>query len=1083
MTDLTHVLAVVTAYLALLFVLARWAERAELRKRRIIGGAAVYTLSLATYCTTWTYYGSVGFAVSSGLLFLTVYLGPTLGAALWWRVLRKMVRIKNEHRVTSVVDLLSLRYGRSQFLGAVATITVLAAIVPYVALQLKTMIAAGALLTARDPSGLDPSVARDIGLPLVILLAVFTIVLGIRRLSPTERHPGIVVTTAAEGVMKLVGAIAAGVFVTYGLFHGYGDILRRAANLGVLHGPLGERGNAASWVALTLESAFAVLFLPRQFHLAVVESSDERHIRTATWALPLYLLAINLFTFPIALAGLILGHPAAAADTFVLGLPLASGARTLSWLVFLGGISAGTGMVVCETMTIATMVTNHLFLPLVSPFRRLAPLRRHLLPARWVVAAAVMAAAFAYERAFGTQYELVSIGLVAHTAVLVIAPVILAGLYWRRASTGGALAGVTVGFATWGYTLLVPICVRAGWLPSRLLTDGPVGVSSLRPEALLGIGGLDRIPHAVLWILLLSGVAFVFGSLFFPAAAEEQARAARLLDAMEAPAASFDEGDDRPLATTAAKRARIVALLSQYHPEHVAQQLAEGCLEQAGAGSRDGLSALQLASLESHVETALAASIGSAAAHAALKHHRLATPAEERTISSTYARLLTTLKVPPAELQRAVAYHRDRERLLARDADAQRFLADVSGRLGASLDLETTGRMVASLAVPHLADAALVWIAPRDMHPPRAWVSDSEPERQRSVAAGIEAAAAEVGRCADVARAVASLRPVLSSGPEVGDWPEGLFDPARFAGTATFPLLAGGAALGAIALFLSERRRARFSHDLAVCDQLSHRSAIALDNAMLLRSAEDAIRAREEFLAVASHEVKTPLTPLRLKVQKLQRLVARRGQVPDAEIEHAIDGVDEHVSRLVTLMDDLLDVSRITRQGLRLSVGPTDLEHTIRDTAERHRAELSRAGCQLSLSLPAGIVGCWDRPRIEQVLSNLLINASKYAPGRIEITAKADCLKVHVVVRDQGPGIALEDQDRIFKPFERAVSYQRASGFGLGLYIVRRIVEAHGGAVRVESTPGEGSAFIVVLPLEAPAPEHRAAFRERRAAS
>jgi signal transduction histidine kinase/Na+/proline symporter len=1080
MSSLAAVLAVATAYLGLLFALARWAEQAEERGRRVAGNAVVYTLSLATYCTTWTYYGSVGFATSSGLLFLGVYIGPTLGAALWWRVLRKMVRIKNAHRLTSVVDLLSLRYGRSQVLGAAATLAALAAIVPYVALQLKTMIAAGALLTGRDPSALRPGAGREIGIGFVVLLAVFTIAIGIRRLSPAERHPGIVVSAAAEGAVKLAGALAVGAFVTYGLFHGFGDVFRRAAAADLLHGPLGERGTVAGWIAVTFESAIAVVFLPRQFHLAVVENTDERHIRTAMWGLPLYLLAINLFTFPVAMAGLLLGNPASAADTFVLGLPLASGQRALTWLVFLGGLSAGTGMIVCEAVTIATMVSNHLVLPLLAPFRRLAPLRRHLLPVRWAVAALVILAAFGYERAFGTQYELVSMGLVAHTGALVVGLAILVGLYWRGASAAGALAGVGVGLATWGYTLVFPLFVRAGWLPERILSAGPGGIAALRPEALLGIAGLDRIPHAVLWIVLLSGGAFVFVSLLFPAPAEEQARADRLVNALDAPVAAVEDGDPPVVTAVAAKRARIVALLSQYHSTEDAQKLAGACLEQAGAGSRDGLSALQLASLESHVETALAASIGSAAAHAAVKQYGIATAAEERAISSTYARLLATLKVPPADLQRAVDYHRERERILAQEADAQRFLAEVSGRLGASLDLETTGRTVASLPVPHLADAALVWIAGRDAHRPRAWVCDVDPERHKRRSAAVELAGGDVAACPDVAHAMESLRPVLSTSADASEWPEGVFDPGCFAAAATFPLLAGGAPFGTLALFLSERSRTRLSRRLAVCDELSRRSAIALDNAMLLRSAEDAIRAREEFLAVASHEVKTPLTPLRLKLQKLQRLLARRG-VSDREIDHAIDGVDEHVSRLVALMDDLSDVSRIARHGLRLSVGPTDLEGAIRGAVERHRADLTRAGCVVSLSLPRGVVGTWDRSRIEQVLSNLLVNASKYAPGRIEVGAEADRFKARVVVRDHGPGIAPDDRARIFEPFERAVSYRRASGFGLGLYIVRRIVEAHGGAVRVESATGDGSTFIVDLPLEPASPDERAGIGERRA--
>jgi signal transduction histidine kinase/Na+/proline symporter len=1073
LSSLGAVLAVATVYLALLFALARWAEHAEARGRRVAGNAIVYTLSLATYCTTWTYYGSVGFATTTGLLFLAVYVGPTLGAALWWWVLRKMVRIKNAHQLTSVADLLSLRFGRSQLLGAVATVGALATVVPYVALQLKTMIATTALLTGRDAARLDAGVGRDIGIAFVVLLAVFTVAIGIRRPSPAERHPGIVVSAAAEAIVKLVGVLAVGAFVTYGLFGGFGDVFRRAAAADLLHGPLGERGSVASWIAVTFESAIAVVFLPRQFHLAVVENADERHIRTAAWGLPLYLLAINLFTFPLAMAGLLLGHPAAAADTFVLGLPLASGQRALSWLVFLGGLSAGTGMIVCEAMTVATMVSNHLVLPVLAPFRRLAALRRHLLPVRWAVAALLLGAAFAYERVFGNAYELVSLGLVAHSGALVVGLAILAGLYWRRASTAGALAGVGVGLVTWAYTLVLPLFVRGGWLPARILSDGPAAIAALRPEALFGVAGLDRIPHAVLWIVLLGGAAFLFASLLYPARAEEQGRVGRLVDVLHARReASSAWTDQVAVASVAAKRGRAVALLSQYHRTAVAEGLADGCLEEAGAEAGSGLSALQLASFETCVETALAASIGSAAAHAAVKEHGIVSAAEERAISGTYARLFTSLKVPPSELQRAIDYHRERERILAEEADAQRFLAEVSGRLGASLDLETTGRAVAALPVPHLSDAALVWIAARDRHRPRAWACDRDREGQRRLAAAVEQARAVVGSCPDVAQATAALRPVLSTAVEPTDWPLGAWDPARFAAAATFPLLAGGAAFGALTLFLSERSRQRLSRHLAVCDELSRRSAIALDNAMLLRSAEDAIRAREEFLAVASHEIKTPLTPLRLKLQMVQRL-ARRG-VAKGELSRAIDGVDGHVSRLVALTDELLDVSRIGRHGLRLVVGRTELDTLVRGVVERLEGELARARCRVTVSVPGGIVGAWDRSRLEQVLANLLVNAAKYAPGAIEVEAEADALKARVVVRDHGPGIDPDDRDRIFEPFERAVSYRRASGFGLGLYIVRRIVEAHGGAVRVESEPGEGAAFVVDLPLEPPAPEQRA---------
>ena len=393
----------------------------------------------------------------------------------------------------------------------------------------------------------------------------------------------------------------------------------------------------------------------------------------------------------------------------MLSLPHAAGARWISWLVFLGGFSAGTGMVMAEAMALATMVSNHLFVPAIGLWRPLERLRRHLLPIRWFAAALVIVSAFAYERAVGGQYELVSIGLISFAAVLVLAPSILGGLYWRGASKAGALAGLIAGFATWGYTLVVPVLARGGWLPERLLAGGPFGISALRPEALLGLGGLDRIPHAVFWILFVDVGAFVVGSVLFPAPAEEEARAERLIDAAGGDGAPARRGRDaRGRGRRREASAHRSGSSAQYHDDAAAARLADHCLAKVGAGAGTKLSALQLAELEAEVEASLAGSIGTAAAHAALKRNDIVTPAEGRAISRAYGRILTALRVPPAELRRKIDYHRERERLLAHEASAQRFLADVSMHLAGSLDIDTTGRTVVRLAVPRLVDAALL---------------------------------------------------------------------------------------------------------------------------------------------------------------------------------------------------------------------------------------------------------------------------------------------------------------------------------------------------------------------------------------
>lgn len=386
MRELVAPALVVTTYLGILVGVAIWAERQEARGRRVAGNALVYSLSLGVYATTWTFYGSVGFAARTGLLFLSVYLGPTLTAVVWWWVLRKLVRLKNAHRITSLPDFLALRYEKSQALALLATGVLVAGLIPYVALQLKTMVATLGLVAGGGAALSYPESGRTLGPPLVGLMLLFTIAFGLRRVRPTERHPGLVVALAVECVVKLVAFLAVGAFVTWGLFHGFRDVFR-AASEPWLPTPalLGSHG-VGEWLAHLFLSAFAALLLPRQFHVAVVENSHESHIRTAMWFFPAYLLAINVFVLPLALAGLALSGSAEGADTFVLTLPLAADQHALSWLVFLGGFSAGSGMVIVEATALATMISNHAVIPAAQAFRPLRRLRRKVLPVRWAAA-------------------------------------------------------------------------------------------------------------------------------------------------------------------------------------------------------------------------------------------------------------------------------------------------------------------------------------------------------------------------------------------------------------------------------------------------------------------------------------------------------------------------------------------------------------------------------------------------------------------------------------------------------------------------------------------------------------------------
>ena len=1067
MSDLGVPLAIVTAYVGALVAAAAWGERQEARGRRIVSNRLVYSLSISVYATSWTFYGSIGFAARNGLLFLTVYLGPTLCAIAWWWVLRGLVRLKEHQRIAGLADLLSLRYGRSQQVALLVTGVAVVGLVPYLALQLKTMVATLAIV-AGDTSSYPEADSR-VGPPLVVLMLAFTIAFGLRRLRPTERHPGLVFALAIECVVKLVAFIAAGVFVTWGLFHGPGDIFRRAAISGSPAPDLLGGHGVLTWLSHLLLSGVAVMLLPRQFHVEVVECADEDHVRTASWVFPLYLLAINLFVLPVALAGLLLGHPTSAADTFLLRLPLDAGRPLLSWLVFLGGFSAGIGMVVVETTALATMFSNHVVMPAAERFAALGGLRRRILAVRWVAAAILLLAASGYERLFGQEYPLSSIGFISFAAVLQLAPPLLGGL-WDGASRTGALAGLGAGLLAWFYTLVVPVIAHSGWLPASLLTEGPFGLQALRPEGLFDLH-LDPVSNAVLWSLLANGAAFLGGSLLFPPRPEEIGLAGWPQGALAPPDVPATAGAP-PLVRAAEKRDRAAALLARYHGAEDGRRLADACLAKVTSEPAGMLSALQLAELQAEVEMALAAAIGTPGARAAVQRDPLVTAQESRDVSAAYAEILASLNVSPAELQRKIDYYRERERLLARDVAHQRFLSGVSGLLAASLDLEATARTAVRLPVPILADAALLWVGPAHGQPPRAWFAHVDATVETAGATAADQLAGSLATAERVVWAVTRRRPFIVHPPVPPAWPPALAAHLPTGGEVTIPLVGASAVLGTLSLFVEPGTTLRPADDLGIAEELSRRLALAIENARLYQQAEVAIRARDEFLAVASHELKTPLTPLRLKIQMLQRLLAHGdlGRVPRDKLEQLFGGAEGQVVRLVGLVDDLLDVTRLTTNRLKLHPELIDLSAVARDVLERHAAEALQAGCQVLLATAKPALGSWDRLRMEQVLTNLLTNAFKYAPGtEVRISVDADDLRARLVVHDEGPGIAPLDQERIFRAFERAVRLMEVSGFGLGLFIVRQIVEAHGGTVRLDSQVGRGSTFRIDLPRAPPA--------------
>jgi Na+/proline symporter/nitrogen-specific signal transduction histidine kinase len=540
----TTIILVAFTYLGVLFAIAYYADERADAGRSVIASPYIYSLSLAVYATAWTFYGSVGRAASDGVGFLPIYIGPTLMIALWWVVMRKILRISKQNRITSLADFIASRYGKSALVGGLVTVIAVIGILPYISLQLKA-VANSFTILVQYPEILTPAVGalrvrQDTALWVALILAAFTIAFGTRHLDVAEHHQGMVAAIAFESLVKLLAFLAVGVFVTFGIYDGFGDLFTRAAadpKLRAMMTPLeGVAGGYTNWVWLTVLSMMAIMFLPRQFQVAVIENVDEKHLNKAIWLFPVYMLAINVFVLPIAFGGLLrFPNGSVDADTFVLTLPMVEKRELLALLVFIGGLSAATGMVIVETIALSTMVCNDLVMPVLLRLRRLRLNERRnltglLLGIRRGAIVLILLLGYLYFKLAGEAYALVSIGLISFAAVAQFAPAILGGIFWKGGTRAGALSGLLAGFAVWLYTLLLPALARSGWLPSGLLDHGPFGIELLKPLQLFGLAGLDQISHAMIWSMIANVGAYLAVSLIRSPSADEHRQASLFVD-------------------------------------------------------------------------------------------------------------------------------------------------------------------------------------------------------------------------------------------------------------------------------------------------------------------------------------------------------------------------------------------------------------------------------------------------------------------------------------------------------------------------------------------------------------------------
>ncbi len=1008
------------AYISMLFAIASLADK---RGRKNAGAPRplIYSLSLAIYCTSWTFFGSVGLASERGFEFLGIYLGPILVFLFAHPLLRRILRLSKSERITSIADFLAARYGKSFAVASLATLIAAFGTIPYIALQLKAIAGSVDLLAAHYGLSrpMDLPAFGNVALISAAMLALFAILFGTRHTDATEHQEGLVLAVAVESVVKLAAFLAVGITVTFLMFGGPSNLLEAINANTQVHEALSHETSLASWGVMTLLSGIAIIMLPRQFYIAVVENRSERELDKASWLFPTYLVLINLFVVPIAFAGLTHVGDKSSADLYVLALPLLHGNDLLALVALIGGLSAATAMVIVASVALSIMISNDMIIPLF--------LRRSLLPAtgvtedwskrilhiRRAAICLIIAAAFIYYREMADNVRLASIGLLSFAAIAQFAPAFLGGLFWRGANARGALMGMTSGLLMWTFTLLMPSLFPAA--------EGaqPTGFFSLywfQPEVLFG-PDVNAFNHGVLWSFAVNSFFFVFGSLSRIATPRERIQAS-----------IFVPRDTGQIPSLRRFRTTItVNELKDTISRYLGAERTERSFQSFENAESRKLTGSQVtdASIIRFGEQLLASAIGSSSARLVLSLLFQRVDTNSRNAYRLLDDASDALQQNRDLLQ--IALDQMEEGITVYDQDFGLTCWNRQFRLlfGLPDEMGQVGTPI-SKVIEHLVDQGEINAEDEDLLLDRMTLSH-------------QAWSLELKK----SKRIIEIR----SNPMPNGGIVSTFSDITTRVQADLALKRSNETL-------EQRVAARTSELLQVNEEL----------AQAQRLAEEANLGKTRFLAGAGHDILQPLNAARLYCSALRETTTQ----PD--LQSALGNIDTSLDSVETILGAVLDISRLDSGAMK----PNETVFTLGALLEQVRNDFEPLAQKKGLSftvMPSSLRIETDRNLFRRLLQNLVSNAIKYSrSGKVLVGVRRRGELCEIQVLDTGIGIPESKLNHVFSEFTRLdEGVREAEGLGLGLSIVDRIARVLRLEIRIWSIPAKGTRFSVILPVSSQA--------------